>query len=272
VRYTVGVMVFLGLIGTFWGVLITVSGVQKVLEALEPARIEDPVAFLSHLKGSMGGLLGGLSTAFSTSLFGLGGSVILGFVEMQTRKARSLLLSELDRFVVGILVPSVPPLKELPVSAVPTLALTTAIGDQLYRVSEQETFGESLRKLADVLELQAATDDKMTASILEIRRILEAFKQEDRRTREDLHVANQARQGLIERVEDLGRHTEALIMELRLTREGSQSAGKALIERLKVENEITNKTLSRGFTDLLRALGSSGEKLTKSGEEPSHGT
>lgn len=269
VRYLVGVMVFLGLIGTFWGVLLTVSGVQKILEALEPARIEDPVAFLGQLKSSMGGLLGGLSTAFSTSLFGLGGSVVLGFVELQTRKARSLFLAELDRFVAGILVPRVPIPVSSPIPLTPERSfpkIIASVGEQFFRAAEQETFGETLRKLAEVLELQAGTDEKMTASLVEIKRILETLKEEDRRTREDLHSANLARQNLLERVEDLGRHTEALIMEIRLGRESSHSTGKAILERLKIENEITNKTLSRGFSDLLGMLSTLSDKTESRGE------
>ncbi len=106
VRYLLGVMVLLGLIGTFWGLLSTVSGVKDVLFALQPEKIDDPVAFLTQFKSSISGMLGGLSTAFSTSLFGLAGSVLVGFVDIQTRQARSRLHADLDYFVVTSMVPA----------------------------------------------------------------------------------------------------------------------------------------------------------------------
>ena len=106
VRYFLGVMILLGLIGTFWGLLSTVSGVKEVLFALQPERIDDPVAFLNQFKLSISGMMGGLSTSFSTSLFGLGGSVLLGFVDVQTRQARSRLQADLDYFVIVSLLPA----------------------------------------------------------------------------------------------------------------------------------------------------------------------
>jgi hypothetical protein len=106
VRYFLGVMILLGLIGTFWGLLSTVSGVKEVLFALQPEKIDDPVVFLTQFKSSISGMMGGLSTSFSTSLFGLGGSVLLGFVDVQARQARSQLQADLDHFVILSLLPA----------------------------------------------------------------------------------------------------------------------------------------------------------------------
>ena len=108
-RYIIGIMVFLGLIGTFWGLLITVSGVKEVLDTLDPRQAQDAAAFATQLKSSIGGLLGGMSTAFSTSLFGLAGTVVLGFVDVQTRQARAGFLAELDNFVISLLIPTLLP-------------------------------------------------------------------------------------------------------------------------------------------------------------------
>ncbi len=106
VRYIIVVLIFLGLIGTFWGLLLTVSGVKGVLASLDSATADDTAGFILKLKDSLDGLLGGMATAFSTSLFGLSCSVILGFVDLQTRKARSRLLGDLDRFVIAFLMPT----------------------------------------------------------------------------------------------------------------------------------------------------------------------
>jgi hypothetical protein len=196
VRYVLGVMVFLGLIGTFWGVLITVSGVQNVLQALDPSRVDDTVAFITQLKSSVGGMLGGLSTAFSTSLFGLGGSVILGFVEVQTRQARSSLLSELDRFVVSFLMP-VAARQEQAVVSEGKISRSVELKDgDLYLRASQQALGENLRRLTEVIALQATTDEKITDSIVEIKGMLEGLGEDETRSRDAALMANQMRQSL----------------------------------------------------------------------------
>ncbi|MBI4964811.1 MAG: hypothetical protein HY913_16165 [Desulfomonile tiedjei] len=254
-RYILGVMVFLGLIGTFWGVLITVGGVQNVLQALDPSRVDDPVAFISQLKSSVGGMLGGLSTAFSTSLFGLAGSVILGFVEVQTRQARSSFLADLDRFVVTILMPAAR--QERGVVTVEPVSKRIESGDgELYLVASQQALGENLRRLTEVIALQGTTDEKITDSIVEIKGMIESLGEEELRSREAAVMANQMRQSLLEHIDTMGRQIELLVKETRLARESSERMAKTVLDRLKLEGEITNKTLSMGFGDLVRKLDS----------------
>lgn len=259
VRYLIGVMVFLGLIGTFWGVLITVSGVQKVLATMEPAQIDDPTLFVTQLKQSMGGLLGGLSTAFSTSLFGLGGSVIVGFVDVQTRRARAGVLADLDRLVVTGLLPAASPQPETVVPVTPAAPAVTPAPEpgpgELYMVASQEALSENLRTLTDVISDQAVTDEKVAASLVEIRGMLETLREEESLTRDGIQTANQLRHGMLERMDNLGRQIERLVSETRLSRNATDEMGKALLDRLKLEGEITNKTLSIGFSDLARRMG-----------------
>lgn len=266
VRYILGVMVFLGLIGTFWGVLITVSGVQNVLQALEPSRVDDPIAFITQLKSSIGGMLGGLSTAFSTSLFGLGGSVILGFVEVQTRQARSSFLAELDRFVVSVLVPAVTKRDRIVVSAEPVLRQADSKDDELYLFASQRALGENLRRLTEVIALQGTTDEKITNSIVELKGMIESLGEEEHRSREAALLANQMSQSLLERIDTMGRQIELLVKETRLARESSEQMGKTALDRLKLEGEITNKTLSIGFSDLVRKLDSIRRTSSRQGE------
>jgi len=266
VRYIVGVMVFLGLIGTFWGVLITVSGVQNVLQALDPSRVDDPLAFITQLKSSVGGMLGGLSTAFSTSLFGLGGSVILGFVEVQTRQARSSLLAELDRFVVSFLLPVAARQDRIVLRGEPVSRPIESKDGGLYLVASQQALGENLRRLTEVIALQATTDEKITDSIVEIKGMLEGLGEEELRNREAALLGNQMRQGLLERIDTMSRQIELLVRETRLARKSSEQMGKTVLDRSKLEGEITNKTLSIGFADLIRKLDSIRQKSNRKGE------
>ena len=79
-RYLVGLLVFLGLLGTFWGLLDTIQSVGKTISSLD-TRAADSVAVFDELKNGLAAPLRGMGTAFSSSLLGLGGSLVLGFLE-----------------------------------------------------------------------------------------------------------------------------------------------------------------------------------------------
>ena len=87
-RYLVGLLVFLGLLGTFWGLLITIGSVGNVISGLG---IDDTnlAGFFNNLKEGLRAPLEGMSIAFSSSLLGLAGSLILGFVDLQLGQAQS---------------------------------------------------------------------------------------------------------------------------------------------------------------------------------------
>ena len=183
VRYIIGILVFLGLIGTFWGLLITVSGVREVLDTLDPRQAQDAAAFAAQLKSSIGGLLGGMSTAFSTSLFGLAGTVVLGFVDVQTRQARARFLGALDTFVVSRLLPGLLPTRG-PIDVEQQLLTTQEpVGGRLYHLASQETLGENLRRLAEVISAQSATDEKITETLVELRGVLETLERAAKRNK-----------------------------------------------------------------------------------------
>jgi hypothetical protein len=79
-------------------------------------------------------------------------------------------------------------------------------------------------------------------------------------------LANQMRQSLLDRIDTMSRQIELLVKETRLARESSEQMGKTVLDRQKLEGEITNKTLSIGFADLARKLDSSREKGSRRGE------
>jgi len=71
------------------------------------------------------------------------------------------------------------------------------------------------------------------------------------------------RQGMLERLDNLGRHMERVVKELRVNRDAADEIGKSLLDGLKLEGEITNKTLSIGFSDLNRKVENLGLKTEK---------
>ena len=93
-RYLVGLLVFLGLLGTFWGLLQTVTSVGSTISALDTNGSESTMLF-DQLKEGLAAPLKGMGTAFSCSMFGLGGSLILGFLDLQAGHAQSRFYNEL---------------------------------------------------------------------------------------------------------------------------------------------------------------------------------
>ena len=100
-RYLVGLLVFLGLLGTFWGLLDTISSVGKTISALD-TRAADSVAVFDELKNGLAAPLRGMGTAFSSSLLGLGGSLVLGFLELQASHAHGRFYNQLEEWLSGI--------------------------------------------------------------------------------------------------------------------------------------------------------------------------
>src|SRR5215470_10148135 len=93
-RYMTGLLVFLGLLGTFWGLIETVGSVGKVIDGLKVGG--DAGALFDTLKGGLAAPLGGMGISFSSSLFGLAGSLILGFLDLQSSQAQNRFYTDLE--------------------------------------------------------------------------------------------------------------------------------------------------------------------------------
>jgi hypothetical protein len=100
-RYLVGLLVFLGLLGTFWGLLDTIQSVGKTISSLD-SRAADSVTVFDELKNGLAAPLRGMGTAFSSSLLGLGGSLVLGFLELQASHAHGRFYNQLEEWLSGI--------------------------------------------------------------------------------------------------------------------------------------------------------------------------
>jgi hypothetical protein len=97
-RYLIGVLVFLGLLGTFYGLLETVRSVGDVIGGLNVSSSDLSRAF-ADLKTALGSPLHGMSTAFSASLFGLAGSLVLGFLDLQAGQAQNRFYNDLEEWL-----------------------------------------------------------------------------------------------------------------------------------------------------------------------------
>jgi len=93
-RYLTGLLVFLGLLGTFWGLIETVTSVGGVIQGLKATG--DAASMFDALRGGLAAPLSGMGISFSSSLFGLAGSLVLGFLDLQSSQAQNRFYTELE--------------------------------------------------------------------------------------------------------------------------------------------------------------------------------
>jgi hypothetical protein len=100
-RYLIGLLIFLGLLGTFWGLLDTVIAAGKVIAGLQMAGGDAGEVF-GRLRSDLQGPLAGMGTAFSSSLFGLAGALVLGFLDLQAGHAENLFFKDLEDWLAEL--------------------------------------------------------------------------------------------------------------------------------------------------------------------------
>ncbi len=100
-RYMTGLLIFLGLLGTFWGLLLTVAAVSDVIGGMSVGS-GDINALFDQLKAGLGRPLRGMGTAFSSSMFGLAGALVLGFLDLTAGQAQNRFFNELEEWLAGL--------------------------------------------------------------------------------------------------------------------------------------------------------------------------
>jgi hypothetical protein len=148
-RYLIGLLVFLGLLGTFWGLLETIGSIGQTIQSLDP-RAGDANSVLDSLKAGLQSPLRGMGTAFSSSLFGLSGSLILGFLDLQAGRAQNRFYTELENWLSSV--------TDLGSDLHALDAASSGASDELRALSErlqniQETGGSSQRTTAALASL-----------------------------------------------------------------------------------------------------------------------
>src|ERR1700733_3503145 len=129
-RYLTGLLVFLGLLGTFWGLIETVGSVGGIINNLNVGGDADTV--FNALKEGLAAPLGGMGISFSSSLFGLAGSLILGFLDLQTSQAQNRFYTNLEDWLATTV-------DDLPATAPTATGATPAISDALERLRNSIT-------------------------------------------------------------------------------------------------------------------------------------
>jgi len=97
-RYTVGLLIFLGLLGTFWGLIQTIGAIAEVIGGMTVGSGDLPTLF-NQLKSGLEAPLRGMGTAFSASLFGLASSLVLGFLDLNAGQAQNRFYMDLEEWL-----------------------------------------------------------------------------------------------------------------------------------------------------------------------------
>ena len=233
-RYLIGLLIFLGLLGTFWGLLTTVGEVAQVIGNLsvESGNLVDVFA---NLKAGLESPLAGMATAFSSSLFGLAGSLILGFLDLQLGQAQNRFYNELEEWLSSLtrLSSGAGVIADGEVSATAyQQALLEQTGeslDKLQRImsrnederrqsaSNMVQLSERIARVADLLEVQNASLSDIATSQSEVARTVARLGDMPSQTRDEVsrtHLRN-IEALLTRQVDDSGEARVQAVEEIR---------------------------------------------------------
>ncbi len=171
-RYLIGLLIFLGLLGTFWGLLATIRSVGDIIGGMSVG--SDPVTMFETLKTRLDAPLSGMATSFSTSLFGLAGSLVVGFLDLQSGHAQNRFYNELEEWLSNITrLPSSGALSEGEGGSVPAYvqALLEQTAESMDRMQRSATEAERERQ---------ATGEQLGELNLQLGRLSDLMARESR--------------------------------------------------------------------------------------------
>lgn len=100
-RYMAGLLIFLGLLGTFWGLILTIGAVAEVINGMSVGS-GDATALFNQLKAGLAEPIRGMGVAFSASMLGLAGSLVVGFLDLTAGQAQNRFYNELEEWLAGV--------------------------------------------------------------------------------------------------------------------------------------------------------------------------
>ncbi|MCF8470139.1 MAG: flagellar motor protein MotA [Parvibaculum sp.] len=180
-RYIIGLLIFLGLLGTFWGLLTTVTSVAGTIQGLS-VEGSDPAAVFANLKSGLDGPLRGMGTAFSSSLFGLAGSLVLGFLDLQAGQAQNRFYNELEEW----------------------LSTVTSLGGDI-DPDAPALLNETTKRLRNIEQSLAAAEQPNHASLIALTGQITALTEQMQKEQQLLRQLAENQQGLRPVLEELSR-------------------------------------------------------------------
>jgi len=247
-RYLIGLLVFLGLLGTFWGLLITIDSVGTVINSLGVSG-EDSTSMFLKLKEGLKQPLNGMGTAFSSSLFGLSGSLILGFLDIQASQAQNQFYNDVEEWLSSMSLISVNPSanrdsKKIQEDGVPVyvqalLEQTAESIDSLQRTlgrGEDErkhladnfaNLAQKMSAVADQIKTNQKNFDKISDKSIDITPLVQFIKDNPN--------------GLDEPTKE---HIRSMDISIKRLVDESNQANKQLVYELRSEIKLLAKTIS----------------------------
>ena len=247
-RYLIGLLVFLGLLGTFWGLLSTIESVGTVINSLGVAG-EDSTSMFLKLKEGLKQPLNGMGTAFSSSLFGLSGSLILGFLDIQASQAQNQFYNDVEEWLSSMSLISVNPSSNkdskkiheegVPVYVQALLEQTAESIDSLQRTlgrGEDErkhladnfaNLAEKMSAVADQIKTNQKNIEKNNGNSIDIKQIVDLMK-------DNLNGFD----------EPTKEHIRSMDISIKRLVEENNQANKQLISELRSEIKLLAKTIS----------------------------
>ena len=174
-RYLIGLLIFLGLLGTFWGLLETIQSVSETVASLDFSQESDELFIL--LKDGLQKPLSGMGTAFSSSLFGLGGSLILGFFDLQAAQSQNRFYNEIEEKLAIVTKISSTTNEQVQSDFAPA-----------YIESLIENTTENLKKSTSSIEQQNINQEKIMTTLSEMNQYLNKNISVNREIKEELKV------------------------------------------------------------------------------------
>ena len=247
-RYTIGLLIFLGLLGTFWGLLQTIDSVGGVIAGLSVGGDSDLNAVFTNLKAGLQAPLAGMGTAFSSSLFGLAGSLVLGFLELQASQAQNRFFNDLEDWLAGQTrlsggggaagmdqdqaVPAyVQALLEQTADSLESLQRTIDRGEES-RVSANQSMAvlaENLSTLTDRMRAEQALMEKLAEGQLELRPILTRLA--------EVRPGGNFDESLQQHIRNIDVHLARLMEQL-------ASGRSEMVQELRTEIRVLSRTIA----------------------------
>ena len=246
-RYTIGLLIFLGLLGTFWGLLQTIDSVGGVIAGLSVGGDSDLNAVFTNLKAGLQAPLAGMGTAFSSSLFGLAGSLVLGFLELQASQAQNRFFNDLEDWLAGQTrlssgggagidqdqaVPAyVQALLEQTADSLESLQRTIDRGEES-RISANQSMAvlaENLSALTDQMRAEQALMEQLAEGQLELRPVLAKLA--------DVRASSSFDETLQQHIRNIDVHLARLMEQL-------ASGRSETVQELRTEIRVLSRTIA----------------------------
>ncbi len=197
-RYITGLLVFLGLLGTFWGLLDTLNSIASTIGGLDAGAGEASAVF-EELKAGLQAPLEGMATAFSSSLFGLAGSLVIGFMDIQANQAQNRFYLELEDWLSTVTDITDGSRADQPTGGQPTPQLNFAIQDMQKSIARMDS------KIDEHLFNSETSQDALSTIAVGVQHIADQVREEGEYVR-DL-VVSQNKQSdemssLLQRLQD----------------------------------------------------------------------